>query len=348
MEKAHDTVMNKQSKVTYPDKDEVKGYDFNKGIDYSAIFQTYRTMGIQSTNMHKAMELINKMLHYKGPEGQKCKIYLGYTSNMISSGNRELIRYLCQHRLVDVICTTAGGIEEDFIKCLAKSYVGSFKVDDRELRRKGINRIGNMVVPNDNYCLFEDWINPLLKEMKDKQDAENINWTPSKMIDFLGSKIDNKESVYYWCHKNNIPVFCPAITDGSLGDVLFFNSYRNPGLRLDLVEDIRLINKSALNQAQTGCLILGGGVIKHHIMNANLMRNGTNMAVYINTAIEYDCSDSGATCGEAYSWGKIAIDGESVKVYSEVSLIFPVIMAETFVKYNEARMKEKKEEKAEE
>lgn len=54
----------------------------------------------------------------------KCKIFLGYTSNMISSGLREVIRFLVQHKLVDVIVTTAGGIEEDLIKCLANTYIG--------------------------------------------------------------------------------------------------------------------------------------------------------------------------------------------------------------------------------
>lgn len=26
-----------------------------------------------------------------------------------------------------------------------------------DLRRQGLNRIGNMLVPNSNYCKFEDW-----------------------------------------------------------------------------------------------------------------------------------------------------------------------------------------------
>lgn len=52
-------------------------------------------------------------------------------------------------------------------------------------------------------------------------------------------------------------------------------------------------------------IILGGGVIKHHINNANLMRNGADFSVCINTAAEYDGSDAGARPDEAKSWGKI-------------------------------------------
>ena len=60
---------------------------------------------------------------------------------------------------------TAGGIEEDFIKCMAPTYVGKFELKGCDLRKRGINRIGNLLVPNDNYCAFEDWIMPILDQM---------------------------------------------------------------------------------------------------------------------------------------------------------------------------------------
>ena len=46
----------------------------------------------------------------------RCKIFMAYTSNLISAGVREHIRYLVEHKLVDVLVTTAGGVEEDLIK----------------------------------------------------------------------------------------------------------------------------------------------------------------------------------------------------------------------------------------
>lgn len=82
-------------------------------------------------------------------------------------------------------------------------------------------------------------------------------------------------------------MFCPALTDGSIGDMLFFMTYRNPGLVIDIVQDIRIINDLAMKvrpPSKTGMIVLGGGVCKHHVANANLMRNGADFAVYINTA----------------------------------------------------------------
>lgn len=55
------------------------------------------------------------------------------------------------------------------------------------------------------------------------------------MIDYLGSKIDDVRSIYYWCHRNGIPVFSPAITDGAIGDMLFYNSYKDEDFILDLI-----------------------------------------------------------------------------------------------------------------
>ena len=41
-----------------------------------------------------------------------------------------------------------------------------------DLRRRGINRIGNLLVPNDNYCKFEDWIMPIFDAMLHEQTHE--------------------------------------------------------------------------------------------------------------------------------------------------------------------------------
>lgn len=138
-------------------------------------------------------------------ESVRCKVFLGFTSNLISSGIRDIIRYLVQHRMVggvqrpfnslvfrlncsfpcekvmaqlmilvqvDVVVTTAGGVEEDLVKCLAPTYRGDFSLPGAALRSKGLNRIGNLLVPNDNYCKFEDWIIPVFDQMLDEQNSQ--------------------------------------------------------------------------------------------------------------------------------------------------------------------------------
>ncbi|CAB1103196.1 unnamed protein product [Ectocarpus sp. CCAP 1310/34] len=328
----------------------IKGFDFNTGRDLDGIMAAAMTTGFQATNLAKAVEEVNRMRRWrlsdrpvkpdedddlKDPAvrtGVKATIFFSYTSNMVSCGVRETIRFLAQHKMVDCIVTSAGGVEEDFLKCLRPTYLGDFNLKGRDLRLKGQNRIGNLVVENRNYCEFEDWLNPILNKMTDEQEAEKVVWTPSTMIERLGREIDNEESIYYWCAKNDIPVFCPALTDGSIGDMIYFHKYKRPEFILDISGDVKRINDIAVRAPCTGMIIVGGGLVKHHVCNANLMRNGADFAVFINTGQEYDGSDSGARPDEAVSWGKIKLDAKPVKIYAEATLVLPLLVAQTFAK----------------
>ncbi|XP_045463597.1 probable deoxyhypusine synthase [Harmonia axyridis] len=342
-----EAVLKKTSDKTFL-QDRVNGYDWSKGLDYSKLLGTYLHSGFQATNFGRAVNEINRMLEcrkQKIPSDKfididdpftmvqsNCTIFLGYTSNIVSSGLRETIKFLVQHKMVDCIVTTAGGVEEDLIKCLAPTYLGDFHLDGKILREVGINRIGNLLVPNDNYCHFENWIMPILDEFLKEQKENGVLWSPSKVIYELGLKINDESSIYYWAAKNKIPVFSPALTDGSLGDMMFMHSIKSPGLVIDILSDLKRLNSMAMKAVNTGMIIIGGGLIKHHICNANLMRNGADFSVFINTASEYDGSDAGARPDEAKSWGKIKLGAAPVKVYAEATLVFPLLVGETFAK----------------
>ena len=350
-----DAVLLKTTSHDITSRPTVTGYDFNQGINYHALLEAYKTSGFQATNFGLAVDEINSMLKHRLEAFEEdhqeedafvkrksgCTIFLGYTSNLVSSGVRESIRFLVQHKLIDCIVTTAGGIEEDIIKCLAKTVVGDFNMDGKDLRSKGINRIGNLLVPNDNYGKFEDWIIPVLDEMLEDQRERSVSWTPSKVITRLGERINHEESICYWAAKNDIPIFCPALTDGSLGDMIYFHTYKNPGLVIDIVQDIRRINGMAVKARKSGMIILGGGVVKHHIANANLMRNGADFAVYVNSNHEFDGSDSGAKPDEAKSWGKIKGEATPVKITADATLVFPLLVAETFARHHHYSMSKK-------
>jgi len=311
---------------------------------------SYKRIGFQATSLGRAIDVVNKMCawrlsdepiteneapEYRDPAvraSARTNIFLGYTSNMISSGVRESILHLVKNRQVHAIVTTAGGIEEDFIKCLNPTYLGDFHLDGATLRKKGHNRIGNLVIPNSNYCAFDDWVSPIFDSMLDEQKEKGKIWAPSTIINRLGKEINNEESVYYWCWKNNIPVFCPAITDGSIGDMIFFQSFKRPGFIIDIAGDVIAMDTLAIRSKKAGMIILGGGLCKHHIANAMMMRNGADFAVYINTGQEFDGSDGGARPDEAVSWGKIRSSSDAVKVYADATLVFPLLVAATFAR----------------
>jgi len=304
----------------------VKGYDFNNGVNYEKIIDSFSTMGFQASHLSKAIDIVNEMIQVNS------KIFLGYTSNMVSSGMREIIRYLVQNKKVDVCVTSGGGFEEDIIKCLGETVLGDFRLSGKDLREKGINRIGNLLVPNNNYILYEEFCMPILEELYQDQLKTGKVYAPYEIIWKFGEKINNKKSICYWAWKNQIPIYCPAVLDGSFGDMVYFFKYKRPDFKVDVAEETKQLNESTFGVDKSGVVILGAGLIKHAILNAHLYRDGADYAVYINNAQEFDGSDAGALPEEAISWGKLKPEAKVVKVYGDATIIFPLLVAKTFAK----------------
>lgn len=302
----------------------IKGYDFNQGVDYDKILDSFETTGYQATHFSKAVKIIKEMTK------NNATIFLGYTSNMVSSGLRDIFRFLVEHKKIHFISTTAGGIEEDIMKCLGDFNIGDFRASGKELYDKGINRIGNIYVSNDRYVQFEEFIQPILTELYENQKKTGKPTTPSQLIWKLGEKINDKRSIYYWAWKNQIPVFCPAITDGAIGGNIYVFKFKHQDFIIDLAEDNTNLNNATIGLKKSGVIILGTGIAKHSILQANLFRNGADYAVYINNAQEFDGSDAGAMPEEAVSWGKLQKEGDSVKVFGDATILFPLIVGKCF------------------
>ena len=307
----------------------IKGYDFNNGVNYRELFKSYASTGFQASHLANAIGIINKMIK------DKVTIFLGCTSNLITSGVRDIVRYLAEKKKIDVFVTTAGGIEEDLIKCLGDFKLGKFSLSGEMLNEKGINRTGNILVPNSRYVAFEKFLTPILERIYAEQKETGKILSVSEFVKILGKEINNEESILYWCGKNDVKVYCPAITDGSMGDMIHFFMYKNPDFKIDIVSDIHELNEYTITREKTGVLLLGGGIMKHHILNANMMRNGADYSIYINTGEEWDGADSNARPDEAVSWGKVKGGSESVKVFGDATILFPIIVAETFAKDKE-------------
>lgn len=305
--------------------EKISGYEFNDGLDAKKLIGSFGNSGFQATNLGHAIELVKKM------RKDKVDIFLGLTSNQVSSGNREIIRWLVEHKHVKALVVTTGAVEEDLIKTKFSFLHGDFRADGAKLRTKGINRIGNIFVPNDRYIWFEKFFQPVLSELLEEQRKTGKTFSPSEIIALLGKKIDHESSICYWAQKNGIPVFCPAFMDGAVGDnVFFFNYDKKQELKVDMAFDHHRLIEMTLDAKETGLVILGAGVVKHTLCNANMFREGAKYAVYMNTAIEQDGSDSGAEPEEAKSWGKIAGKADTVKVFGDTTINFPLLVAGAF------------------
>ena len=309
---------------------EIRGYNFEEEFNFERFMKSYLNTGFQATCLGQAIEIIKNM------QRDKAKIFFAFTSNMGSCGIRENIQYLAKNKKIDVMATTVGAIEEDIIKCFKPFVIGDFRAQGSALRDEGINRTGNIFVPNDRYIYFERFMNKLLQRLYEEQKKSSKIIGIKEFVFEMGreleiQKVEDKESSFtYWAYKNNIPFFSPALPDGSVGDMIYFFKKNYPDFKIDTSDYIVQVTDLALNCDKMGIIAIGGSVPKHLVANAGLFRDGCEYAVYINTGLEMEGSNAGAPIDEAVSWGKIKPDAQKVKVECEASVVFPLIVASCF------------------
>ncbi|MFH1587576.1 MAG: deoxyhypusine synthase [Candidatus Diapherotrites archaeon] len=275
-----------------------------------------KSAGFQASHLGESVQLIGQM------NKEKCVIFFAFTANLVASGLRGVIRDLCRAGFVDAIVTTAGAIDHDIIKTEVPYLQGSFNVDDSELHRRGINRVGNIFIPNKGFEFLEKKMQGIFSEVY----AKKKTVTPRELAKVIGEKLD-ESSFLYWCAKNEIPVFCPGVTDGAIGLQMHFFREENKDFVVDPVGDMKELADLVLNAEKTGAIVLGGGISKHHVIGANILREGLDYAVYVSTAPEFDGSLSGAQTHEAKSWGKLKEKGSSVTINADATIAFPLIAA---------------------
>lgn len=296
--------------------DKVSGFSLDKGMNALDLLKHYQHLGFQATHVARAAEIIAQM------KKDEAIIILSMTSNMISSGLRELIAQIVKNKLVAAIITTTGAVEEDIMKCRGSFTLGDFEVDDKEVKQNKLNRIGNILVKDDQYCDLEDFHMKFLE----KSYAQKKMWCPSEYINALGAELSDQNSWLYWATKNNIPVFCPGFTDGALGDHFFFFNERKPEkFVMDTAADVTKLFKIVLDAKKLGGVFLGAGIAKHHLIGAAIIRNGLDYAVYIQTGTQYDGSLSGAQPKEAVSWNKLKEQRNAVCIEADATLVFPLL-----------------------
>ncbi|MFW5919060.1 MAG: deoxyhypusine synthase [Halanaeroarchaeum sp.] len=305
------------------DTPDVRGYDFRGEFDVAELLAAYETTGFQATHLHEAIEIVRAMRE------ADATIYLTLTSNIVSSGLRETVAHLVREDYVDVIVTTAGSITEDVIKTAKPFKMGEWDVDEGEMRERGINRLGNIFVPSDRYV----WLEEYLYDFFDDFFAEERIRTPTEFAAELGATLDDEDSILKNAADNDVPVFCPALTDAEVGNFLYYyrQGIENEDVGIEILDDYDYLIETGLLADETGLIVLGGGVPKHHAIMTNLFRGGADYAVYVSTGMEGDGSLSGAPPKEAVSWGKIkAEETNYVQVEAEATLVVPLLVAGGF------------------
>ncbi|MGA2387177.1 MAG: deoxyhypusine synthase [Candidatus Bathyarchaeia archaeon] len=302
-----------------PHKEPVKDYDFTVGMSVDELVrQMDKAWGFTAGKVAVGVGIIESMINAEG-----CVKFLSFPADIVATGTRGVIKELVKRKLVDVVITTCGTLDHDVARCWKDYYKGSFVMNDSKLHREGVNRLGNVLVPNDSYgMIIEKKIIGLLEELY-KEGKRELSTT--ELCREIGLRCCNETSILYWAAKNNIPVFVPGITDGSVGYQLWFFSQDHHDFRINLLKDEGDLNNIVFDAKKSGALIVGGGISKHHTIWWNQFKDGLDFVVYISTADEWDGSLSGARPREAVSWGKISEKAKRIMIEGDATVIMPIM-----------------------
>ena len=255
-----------------------------------------------------------------------CTVFLSFPADIMATGTRGVLRQLVSNGFIDVIVPPCGTLDHDIARTLANYYHGDFEMNDTELRERGINRLGNVLVPDDSYGIpIEKWMQSFLEDLYKKQ----TRWIPREIWHELGARLAREErgneSLLATCVAQNVPVFVPGFSDGAVGSQLwqFWQSHRD--FTPDTLADEHALSDIVHDAKATGALMIGGGISKHHVIWWNQFRDGLDYAIQVTTAPEWDGSLSGARIREAVSWGKVKPEAQRVTVEGDATVLLPLL-----------------------
>ena len=301
-------------------REAIKDYEFKKGMKVEELVkQMEDAWGFSAGKLAVGTKILERMIRKPN-----CTKFLSFTANLVATGTRGVFRELVKRKLVDAIITSCGTLDHDMARCWKSYYKGFFLMNDADLHRRGINRLGNVLVPNDSYgTIIEEKMQKLLQSLREEGKKEVSG---RELCREIGLRCCNETSILYWAAQNEIPVYVPGITDGAVGyQTWLFN--QDHDFKLNLLKDEGEINELVFTAQKSGALIVGGGISKHHTIWWNQFKDGLDYAVYVSTAEEWDGSLSGARPREAVSWGKISEKAKKVMIEGDASLILPLMLS---------------------
>jgi deoxyhypusine synthase len=252
--------------------------------------------------------------------------FLSFPADIVATGTRGVLATLIREGYVDVVVTTCGTLDHDLARAFRPYYHGAWDLDDADLHRRHLYRLGNVVIPEANYgAIVERKMQALLRRLW----ATGVRSLSSHALArAIGETIPARatSSILRAAYERNVPVFVPGITDGAVGSQLWLFWQDHKALTLDLFSDEQALSDLVFEAKRTGAVLLGGGISKHHTIWWNQFREGLDAALYLTTAVEWDGSLSGARTREAVSWGKVKPSARHTTVEGDITLLLPLMV----------------------
>jgi len=305
----------------------IEPFVVESGLTSHELLARMERISFQGRNLATAHRIWHKMLE------DDVTIFLGMAGALSAGGLRLIVAHLIANRYVDCLVSTGANLYHDLHETRGQHhYVGSPHADDAALAEEHIDRVYDTYASEDEFVANDIWIADFAATL------ERRPYTTREFLYQLGGhlwKTTKHDGILTAAYRANVPIFCPAIADSSIGMGLSQARQKSANAgHIDIIGDIVESANMVIQRPRTASVVLGGGTPKNFINQASVQAEfyspqvgGHRYALQIVTDVPHFGGASGSSLEEAQSWGKLATDAARVTVQADATIALPILVS---------------------
>ena len=295
----------------------------------ASLLERMAATAFQGRQLGQAFQVWKEML--ADPE---CTILMGLSGAMVPGGMRRLVRFMIENRLIDILTSTGANFFHDIHESKGfYHYQGSADMDDEALGELMVDRMYDVLADEVRFREHDLWIGSFAARLD-----QSRTYTTREFLYLLGSEVGQhckEDGIVTAAAKHNVPLFCPAIGDSSIGIGVAESRHRGENrLIFDMMADVLEITNAVADSKATGVIYFGGGTPKNYTQQSEVVailmnrgKLGHRYGVQIVTDAPHWGGLSGCTLAESQSWGKIAKGAKMVDCHCDSTIAMPLLVS---------------------
>jgi deoxyhypusine synthase len=303
----------------------IEPFMVERGLTVEDLIGRMERISFQGRNLATAHRIWLKMLE------DDVTIFLGMAGALSAGGLRLIVAHLIAERYVDCLVSTGANLYHDLHETRGqRHYVGSPHADDAALADERIDRVYDTYASEEEFIGNDNWIADFAAALEPRA------YTTREFLHRLGGHLwetTGRDGILTAAFRANVPIFCPAIADSSIGMGLSQARQKDPRFgHIDVIGDIVESANIVIRRPRTASVVLGGGTPKNFINQASVQAEfyssevgGHRYALQIVTDVPHFGGASGSSLEEAQSWGKLSTDSARVSVQADATIALPIL-----------------------
>jgi deoxyhypusine synthase len=303
----------------------IQPFKVEGGLTADALLARMEWISFQGRNLATARRIWERMLQ------DDVTIFLGMAGALSAGGLRLVVAHLIEQRYVDCLVSTGANLYHDLHETRGQHhYVGSPLADDAQLAENRIDRVYDTYADEEEFVTNDIWIAEFAASLQQRP------YTTREFLYQLGRHLwegTKQDGILTAAYRANVPIFCPAIADSSIGMGLSQARQKTPGAgHIDIIGDIVESANMIIRRPRTASVVLGGGTPKNFINQASVQAEfyspdvgGHRYALQIVTDVPHFGGASGSSLEEAQSWGKLSTESAKVSVQADATIALPLL-----------------------